>query len=60
MGKKSVWGVINTSKIKSKNRYGLNRKYRGKDMNKNKKDGRSYRSKCENPDVWFGYKKEAA
>ena len=51
MGKKSVWGVINTSKINSKNRYGLNRKYKCKDMNK--KADMSYRSKCKNPDVWF-------
>jgi len=53
MSKKSV-GVFNTSKIKSKKRYGLNRKNKGKDMNKN--DGISYRSKCKNPDVSFGYK----
>ena len=44
MGKKSVWGIINSSKIKSKNRHGLNRKYKGKDMNK--KADMSYRSKC--------------
>ena len=53
MGKKSVWGVINTSKIKSKKRYGLNsRKYKGRDMNK--KADMSYRSKCKNPDVSAG------
>ena len=44
MGKKTVWGVINTSKIKSKKRYGLNKKYKDKDMNK--KADMSYRSKC--------------
>ena len=54
MSKISVCGIFNTSKIKSKNRYGLNRKYKDKD--RNKKDGISYRSKCKNPDVSFGYK----
>ena len=44
MSKKSVCGIFNTSKIKSKNRHGLNRKYKGKDMNK--KADMSYRSKC--------------
>ena len=52
MGKKTVWGLINTSKIKSKKRYRLNsKKYKGKDMNK--KADMSYRSKCKNPDVSF-------
>ena len=51
MSKISVCGIFNTSKIKSKNRYGLNRKYKGKDMNK--KADMSYRSKCKNPDVSF-------
>ena len=60
MSKNSDCGIFNTSKIKSKNRRMLNMKNKGKDMNKNKKDGRSYRSKCKNHDVWFGYKKEAA
>jgi hypothetical protein len=43
---KTNCGIFNTSKIKSKNRYGLNRKYKGKD--KNKKDDMSYRLKCKN------------
>jgi len=56
-------GIYNAPKIKSKNRYVLNRKYKSNDMNK--KDDMSYRSKCNNPDVSFGYKtlkemKEAA
>ena len=53
MGNKAVWGIINTSKIKSKKRYRLNsKKYKGKDMNK--KADMSYRSKCKNPDVSAG------
>ena len=52
---KTGGGIFNTSKIKSKNRYGLNKKYKGKDI-RNKKDGLSYRSKCKNPDVSFDYK----
>jgi hypothetical protein len=57
-------GIFNSSKIKSKNRYMLNKKYKDKD-NRNKKDDKSYRSKCKNPDVSSGYKtlkemKEAA
>ena len=46
MSKNSDCGILNTSKIKSKNRYVLNRKYKGKD--KNKKDDMSYRLKCKN------------
>ena len=46
MGKKTVWAVINTSKIKSKKRYGLSRKYKSKDMNKKTAYDMSYRSKC--------------
>ena len=53
MSKNSDCGIFNTLKIKSKNRYVLNRKYKDKDMNK--KDDMSYRSKCKNPDVSFGY-----
>jgi hypothetical protein len=64
MSKNSDCGIVNTSKIKSKNRYVLNRKYKGKDS-RNKKDDMSYRSKCKNPDISSGYKtlkemKEAA
>ena len=60
---KTGGGIFNTSKIKSKNRYGLNRKNKDRDWNKN--DGISFRSKCKNPDASFGYKtlkemKEAA
>ena len=60
---KTNYGIVNTLRIKSKNRYNLNRKYKGKD--KNKKGDMSYRSKCKNPDPDSGYKtlkemKEAA
>ena len=55
MSKNSDCGIFNTLKIKSKNRYVLNRKYKDKDMNK--KDGVSYRSQCNNPDVSFSYLK---
>ena len=55
---KTNCGIFNSSKIKSKNRYMLNKKYKGK-------DDMSYRSKCKNPDASYGYKtlkemKEAA
>ena len=46
MSKNSDYGIVNTLRIKSKKRYGLNRKYKGKD--KNKKDDMSYRLKCKN------------
>ena len=67
---KTGGGIFNTSKIKSKNRYGLNRKYKDKDRNKKDagiifNDGITFRSKCKGSDVSFGYKtlkemKEAA
>mgnify|MGYP001159418306 CR=1 FL=1 len=61
---KTGGGIFNTSKIKSKGRYVLNRKNKNKDMIKYK-EGISFRSKCKNPDASFGYKtlkemKEAA
>ena len=46
MSKNSDGGILNTLKIKSKNRYALNKKYKGKDNNK--KGDMSYRSKCKN------------
>jgi len=58
---KTNCGIFNSSKIKSKNRYMLNKKYKGKDD----MSYRSYRSKCKSPDASYGYKtlkemKEAA